>query len=147
MLSEHAQSPLPQEEKALEDKLKSLGAWFSIDPELDKPHPLLSYDSYAPARRSIHQIDSFLMSESLYDPSVKWGEDAEKIIQTLQIVYVILGLLLFGYLTIEKNQQENDRQPNEPVKTEAYWTAPEENVSLLDLESQLGESDAADTSR
>lgn len=127
MLSEHAQPPLPQEEKTLEDKLESLGAWFSIDPELDKPHPLLSYDSYAPPGRNIHEVDSFLMSESLYDPSVKWGEDAEKIIHALQIVYVVLGLLLFGYLTIEKNQQENDHQSNEPVKTEAYWTAPDED--------------------
>lgn len=105
----------PREQRAA---VQQLGVWFSVDPELNKRHPLPSYESYVPARRNTNQIDSFLMNESLYDPD--WT-DAEKAIAEKMAIISIAFVAFFGtYLAIESDNRDAARQGAEPEAKPAY---------------------------
>ncbi len=91
--------------------LERLGAHFSSDPELDKPHPLQTYATIG----LLDRIDRQLMSESLYDSSIPWTEAEDELARKIGL-YAMAFLIVFGlWLGVEANSRAV--KPTEPFST------------------------------
>ncbi len=94
----------------LEKALERLGAHFSADPELDKPHPLQPYKPTL-----MNRLDRSLMSGSLYDSSIDWTDAEEELARKIGL-YAMAFLLAFGlWLGVESNR--GAVKPTEPFSS------------------------------